>query len=222
MQLQTGVLVISAAIASAALAQQPAGQAARQGQSAPVAQQRRQRPAIPRETCETVLGGKKVSVEYGRPALEGRTIDALLSKLPSDRVWRAGANQVTTLTTEGDIMIGNARVPAGKYSLYVYAPTEGNWALIVNRDPGVPLKTIFPAAPPEMADALWPRLDGYAKIADQEVARIELRPGKPAEAAERFRITIEPPRNDASTLTLAWGDRAWTVGVRPATRAGGD
>jgi hypothetical protein len=169
-----------------------------------------------------MLAGKKVSIEYGRPALGGRTIDELLARLPEDRVWRAGANQVTTLTTDGDIMIADKRVPAGKYSLYLYAPAQGDWALIVNRDPGVPLKTIFAGAPPELADAMWPRLDGYAKIADKEVARIKLTSVKPAEPMERFLITLEPPRNDASAVTLTWGDRAWTVGIRPASGAAGD
>ena len=53
--------------------------------------------------------GKKVAVDYGRPALKGRKLDELLKQLPADRIWRAGENQVTTLTTEGDILVGGRR-----------------------------------------------------------------------------------------------------------------
>ena len=42
-----------------------------------------------------------------------------MAQLPADRVWRAGVDQVTTLTTEADLMVGGKRVPAGKYTLYV-------------------------------------------------------------------------------------------------------
>src|ERR1700687_563838 len=81
--------------------------------------------APPRETVTALLNGKKVTVEYGRPALRGRTVKALLSQLPADRVWRAGVNEATTLTTESDVLIGGKRVPAGKYTLYLHAPESG-------------------------------------------------------------------------------------------------
>jgi hypothetical protein len=46
----------------------------------------------PRGTAEATVGGKKVTVEYGRAELKGRTIDSLIAQLPADRVWRTGAN----------------------------------------------------------------------------------------------------------------------------------
>jgi len=170
----------------------------------------------PRETVTALLNGKKVTVEYGRPALKGRTIDALLEKLPADRIWRAGVDQATTLTTETDVMIGNKRVPKGHYTLYVHAPASGDWSLLVNSDPGVPLKKIYAAAPPEMADALWPRLDGYAKVADKEVARIALEAKTPAEPMERFLIGLTPARDGVSAITLTWDGKAWTTAVKAA------
>src|SRR5204862_5257592 len=110
----------------------------------------------PRETVTATLNGKKVVVEYGRPALKGRAVKDLLAQLPANRVWRAGVDQATTLTTESDILIGGKRVPAGKYTLYLYAPASGSYELLVNRDLGVPLKSIYAAAPASVADALWP------------------------------------------------------------------
>jgi DUF2911 family protein len=173
-----------------------------------------QAPPPPRQNPSASVGGKKVSIEYGQPSLNKRTIKDLLAQLPQDRVWRAGVNQVTTLTTEGDILIGGQPVKAGKYSLYVHAPEGGEWSLLVNSDPGVPLKTIFAGAPPALADALWPRLDGYDKIKATEVARATLKSGKGA-PTDVFTITLTPAGAGA-TLTLAWGDQSWSTGITAA------
>ena len=173
-------------------------------------------PAAARETVSATLNGKVVAIDYGRPALNGRKVDELVAKLPPDRVWRAGANEVTTLKADTDVLIGGKRVPAGQYSVYVYAPPSGEWSLILNTDPGVPLKTIFPAAPPERADHLWPILDGYAKIASKEVVRVPMKQAAAKEPMDRFLISLEPAKAGASAITLTWGDRAWTVDVKDA------
>jgi hypothetical protein len=173
-------------------------------------------PAAARETVSATLNGKMVAIDYSRPGLNGRKVDELVAKLNPDRVWRAGANEVTTLKTDTDLLIGGKKVPAGKYSVYVYAPPTGDWALILNTDPGVPLKTIFPAAPPDRADHLWPILDGYAKIADKEVVRVPMKSVPAKEPMDRFLISLEPAKSGASAITLTWGDRAWTVAVKDA------
>ena len=182
----------------------------------PAATPRPRPPAAARETVTATLNGKKVAIDYGRPALNGRKVDELVAQLPADRVWRAGANEVTTLTTDTDLLIGGKKVPAGKYSVYIYAPATGDWALILNSDPGVPLKTIFPAAPPERADHLWPILDGYAKIAGKEVVRVPMKSVTPKEPMDRFLISMDPARGGASAIVLTWGDRGWTVDVKDA------
>src|SRR6185436_4473205 len=43
----------------------------------------------PRETVKGTVGGKAVSIEYGRPMLRDRNLGQLLGKLPADRIWRA-------------------------------------------------------------------------------------------------------------------------------------
>jgi Protein of unknown function (DUF2911) len=169
----------------------------------------------PRDNPSVNVDGKKVAVEYGRGSLKGRPIKDLLAQLPADRVWRAGVDQVTTLTTEGDILVGGKKVPAGKYSVYVHAPESGDYSLIINSDPGVPLKTIFAGAPPAMADALWPRLDGYDKVKDKEVARAPLKAGKTAAPVEQFQIAMAPAGSGA-TMTLSWGDQSWSTDIKPA------
>ena len=172
---------------------------------------------VPRETAKAMVNGKNVTVEYGRPALAGRKMGDLLSQLPADRMWRAGMDQATTLTTESDIMIGGKRVPAGKYTLYVHAPAQGDYSLVLNSNPGIALKEIYAAAPPAVADAMWPRLDGYDKVKDKEVLRVPLRKGTAGTAMDRFLISMAPAREGASALTMTWGDQTWTADIRPVS-----
>jgi len=170
----------------------------------------------PRGTASATVGGKKVTMDYGRPALKGRSIDELTKQLPEDRIWRAGENQVTTLTTEGDILVGGTRVAAGKYSVYVHAPATGEWSLAINGDQGVPLGKIWDKAPANLKDEPWPHLEGYQKsIGAKEVARATMRSGKAGSAAELFTIDLKPA-GDGATMTLSWGDRSWSLDVKPA------
>ena len=51
-------------------------------------------------TSELALKGKTVSVDYGQPALNGRTTDELLGRLKPGGLWRLGANTSTTFKTD--------------------------------------------------------------------------------------------------------------------------
>lgn len=170
----------------------------------------------PRGAASATVGGKTLSVDYGRPALKGRSLDELLKQLPPDRMWRAGENQVTTMKLESDVLIGGKKVPAGKYSVYVHAGEGNQWSLVLNRDLGVPLGQIWAQAPESLKNEPWPHLSDYTKaIAGQEVARVPLKATKSSGPADMFTISLSPTAN-GSTLTLAWGDQAWTTELQPA------
>jgi Protein of unknown function (DUF2911) len=170
----------------------------------------------PRGNASTTVGGKKVTVDYGRPALKGRAMDELLKQLPEDRMWRAGDNQVTILNTEGDILIGGKKVPAGRYSLYVHAPATGDWSLALNSDQGIALGKIWDKAPANMKDQPWPHLEGYTKnVAKTEVVRAPMKSGTASPAAENFTVSFTPA-GDGASMTLAWGAKSWSVDVKPA------
>jgi hypothetical protein len=169
-----------------------------------------------RGTASTTVGGKKVTIDYGRPALKGRSLDELTGKLGPERIWRAGENQVTTLVTEADLVIGGQPVPAGKYSVYVHAPEQGAWGLVINSDLGVPLGQIWDKAPENMKNEPWPWLTDYGKnVAAKEVARAEMKAGTAEPVAEQFTIAFEPA-GEGATLVLSWGARRWSIGVAPA------
>jgi hypothetical protein len=172
--------------------------------------------AADRGAAAATIGGRKVNIDYGRPVLKGRSIAELVKQLPEDRVWRAGENQVTTLTTEGDLQIGGKKLAAGKYSLYVHFGADGSRSLLVNSDLGIPLVKIFAKAPANVANEPWPRLDGYAKnVSDKEVLRAPLRKESSASPVDQFTIGFTPAGQGA-TLKLAWGEESWSADVQPA------
>jgi DUF2911 family protein len=166
-------------------------------------------PPAPRETVTATLGGQKVAVEYGRPSLRGRPIGELIAQLPADRIWRAGVDAATTFTTGADLVVGDAKVPAGAYTMYVYAPAEGDWSLVLNRDQGEPARG---------GTARWPRLGDYDTVVDQEVARVPMRTVALPSPAEMYTVALAPAAAGA-TMTLSWGDRAYAVDIKPAAPA---
>jgi hypothetical protein len=174
-------------------------------------------PADSRGNASVTIDGKKVTIDYGRPALKGRSIDELTKGLPDDRIWRAGENQVTTLTTETDLSVGGKTVPAGKYSLYVHAPAAGDWSLVVNSDLGIPLVKIYAAASEKMKNEPWPHLEGYSNVLAKEVARAPMKSGKVTPAADPFTITLAQ-KGAGATLTMAWGDRSWSLDLTAAKK----
>jgi hypothetical protein len=150
-----------------------------------------------RGAAAATIGGQKVEIDY-------------------DRIWRAGENQVSTLTTAGDLMIGGTKVPAGKYSVYVHAGESGAWSLILNKDLGVPLGQMWDGAPDNMKEEPWPHLRGYTEaIKDKEVVRAAMKKAEGAKPADLFTMSFAEQGKGAD-LTLAWGDQAWKVEVHPA------
>jgi uncharacterized protein (DUF2141 family) len=167
----------------------------------------------PRGKAQATVGGKAVTIDYGQAKLGARKLDELMKTLPADGVWRAGRDQVTTITTAGPITIGGKALPAGKYSLYVPVGKDGSYSLAVNKNLGVPLKTIFAAAPPELANEPWPILQDYDKnVGKDEVLRVALTAGKNAAPVDPFSITLTA-KGAGATLTLAWGDKSFSTEI---------
>jgi hypothetical protein len=168
------------------------------------------------DLARTTISGKRVAIEYGRPKLNGRTLDSLMKQLPPDRIWRAGAGPLTVLTTETDLLVGGKKVPAGSYSLYMHCPEKGNYALVINRDLGELTGTVLEKATPDRSNRPYPHFMDYTMgIADKELARIPLTQ-KPSKRTEILIYDFEPSGN-GSLLTISWGDQAWTVEFQPAT-----
>jgi hypothetical protein len=167
------------------------------------------------DLARTSVNGKKVAIEYGRPNLKGRSLASLMKQLPPDRIWRAGSGPMTILSTETDLAVGGKKVPAGDYSVYMFCPEKGDYALIVNKDLGFEPGNPFPKPASDRSNRQYPHFADYtSSIKDLEVARIPLKQIS-AKKTEVLIYDFQPAANGA-VLTISWGDQAWTVEIQPA------
>jgi len=84
----------------------------------------------PRGSAMQAIGATEVAIAYSRPRVNARKIWGGL--VPYNRVWRAGANEATTITLSSDMLIEGQKLAAGTYSLSAI-PTETEWTLIFNK-----------------------------------------------------------------------------------------
>jgi hypothetical protein len=84
-----------------------------------------------RGTTSLDLSGGKVTVEYGRPALRDRDLEAMIQP---GLEWRMGSNDPTTLTTDVALKFGDKSVPPGKYTLTAKVTAPREWVLKIEGD----------------------------------------------------------------------------------------
>lgn len=77
------------------------------------------------------VGMCEIKIDYHRPGVKGREIWGKL--VPFDQVWRAGANENTTISFSKEVIVDGKKVPAGTYGLHMI-PTQNDWTIILNKD----------------------------------------------------------------------------------------
>lgn len=77
------------------------------------------------------IGYTEIEIKYSSPFVKGRKIWGDL--VPFDQVWRAGANNATTISFSDDVEINGHPLPAGKYSYFIIPKAEKRWELIFNK-----------------------------------------------------------------------------------------
>ena len=75
---------------------------------------------------EWTVDGANIAIEYGRPALKGRTPGKDIDPYEG-KEWRTGADEQTTLITNKPLKFGSLTVPAGTYGLHTI-PVNGDMA----------------------------------------------------------------------------------------------
>ncbi|NMB83331.1 MAG: DUF2911 domain-containing protein [Ignavibacteria bacterium] len=85
----------------------------------------------PQASVSQTFGYTTVTINYSRPSVHNRKIWGAL--VPYDKVWRAGANEATTIQFTTDVTIAGNKVAAGIYSLFMI-PTEEEWTIILNTE----------------------------------------------------------------------------------------
>jgi hypothetical protein len=83
----------------------------------------------PKDTVEFKLNDLKLKVFYNRPSKKGREVFGGL--VPYGQVWRTGANEATTFTTNHDLKIKGVLVPKGEYTLWT-VPNDSSWKIMFN------------------------------------------------------------------------------------------
>lgn len=76
------------------------------------------------------IGGVKTIIQWGSPSVKGREVWGMI--VPYDEVWRAGANEATTIEFDKDILIDEKELKAGKYAFFIIPKEGGEWILIFN------------------------------------------------------------------------------------------
>jgi hypothetical protein len=133
----------------------------------------------PHVRSEWVVDGVNIAIEYGRPYVKGRSINAVA---PSGQEWRTGADEATTLKIDKALMFGPLHVNPGTYTLYTL-PSDGKWQLIVSKKTGQ-----------------W----GIPYPKGEDVGRAPMTAGAAPAAAELLTISIEDTKT-GGTLHIDWG-----------------
>lgn len=153
-----------------------------------------QTPPSPAAETSATIGGNAVSIKYSAPSVKGRKIFGEGGRLASDRsypVWRAGANSATALHTDGDIEIGDVKVPKGDYTLYVDLTDAEKWELVINKQ-----------------TKQWGTV--YNKAED--LGRTKMKMSKPSAPVETLKYTIDGS-GKKGTIKLEWDNYSATVPV---------
>lgn len=130
-----------------------------------------------RGKASATIGTANVSIDYGRPSLNGRDP---LSMIKPGQVWRLGASAPTIISTDQDLMFGSTRLPKGKHILLAEMTEPGKWVLLASTKP-------------------WDAYDPSAKIAETPMT---LEKGQ--DRVEQMTIKLSNHGNQGD-LEVAWG-----------------
>lgn len=86
--------------------------------------------ASPAKTAQGDINGATITINYSSPAVKGRTVWGDL--VPLGEIWRAGANDATTIEISKNVKIQGKELAAGKYSFFVI-PGEMESVFIFNK-----------------------------------------------------------------------------------------
>src|SRR6201998_1604278 len=82
------------------------------------------------EVVQTI-GLATITIQYHRPLVGGREI--MGKTVPYGKVWRAGANENTTIAFSDDVTIEGKPLPAGTYGLHMI-PDKEQWTVIFSKN----------------------------------------------------------------------------------------
>lgn len=149
----------------------------------------------PEDEVTFTQGDLQLEVFYNRPYKKGREIFGKL--VPYGEVWRTGANEATTFSTNQDILVKGQKLKAGEYTLWTI-PGPRLWQVIFN----------------SKSYSWGVNWDGLAsREAPYDVLNVAIPVQETSESIEQFTISIQD--GDTITLTLAWDRTLINVPITP-------
>ncbi len=126
------------------------------------------------------IGLTDITIVYHEPLVDGR--DLWGKVVPYGKVWRAGANENTTITFTDDVTVEGKPLPAGTYGLHMI-PDKDQWTVIFSKN-----------------STSW----GSFTYDDKEDAlRVTAKPQQ-AEFREALTYTFDDVKPDSTAATLRW------------------
>jgi len=144
------------------------------------------------------IGLVDITIDYHRPLVAGRKIFGGLQAY--GEVWRAGANENTTIEFSDDVTVEGHPVSKGVYGLHMI-PREGSWTVILSKSATSWGSFTYDAAEDALRFDVTPRT-----IANQEALTYD----------------FDNPTADAVVVAMRWEQRAVPFTIRvdtPATSA---
>ena len=127
------------------------------------------------------VGITDISITYHRPAVNKRKIWGGL--VPYGVLWRAGANENSTISFSTPVKFEGQALPAGTYGLFLI-PGQSQWTVVLSKFTGD-----------------W---GTYNYDQSEDAARVMVTPQTTAENQERLAFTFDDLTNNAATASLRW------------------
>jgi tetratricopeptide (TPR) repeat protein len=136
--------------------------------------------ASPEASVAQNVGITDVKIRYHRPAVNKRKIWGEL--VPYNEVWRAGANENTTIGFSSDVTVGGHVLAAGTYGLHML-PTDKDWMVIFSKQ-----------------SAAW---GSFSYDPKEDAARITVTP-QAADFQERLGYGFDDPTDTSVQVVMRW------------------
>ena len=126
------------------------------------------------------IGLTDITINYHRPLANGRQVWGKL--VPYGQVWRAGANENTTITFTDPVTIEGQPLDKGSYGLHMI-PGENEWTIIFSKDAGA-----------------W---GSFSYKQDNDALRVTVKP-QTTELHDALAYDFDDVKPDSTMVTMRW------------------
>ncbi len=126
------------------------------------------------------VGITDITVNYHRPLVKGRNIWGKV--VPNGQVWRAGANENTTITFSDPVSVEGKPLDKGTYGLHMI-PNQDQWTVIFSK-----------------VNTAW---GSFSYKESEDALRVTVKP-QASEMREALAYDIDQPTEDSAVVSLRW------------------